>query len=97
MIKVKTSTGFEAEMNEKKVSDYRFLEYTVQSIKGEDDYEKITGFMGMVDSLFSKEDKKRLIDHVAEANNGICDINLLNDEFKEIFETLKENKNTKNS
>lgn len=94
---VKTSTGFTADVNEKKVNDYRFLECTVQAMKGDGDFEKLQGYMGMIKFLFSKEDKEKLLDHVAESNEGICDVESLGKEFQEILEALKEKKEVKNS
>lgn len=96
-MKIKTSTGFTAEVNEKKVNDYRFLEHMVQALKGDGDFEKLQGYMGMVTFLFSKEDKEELLDHVAKNNDGICDTESLSKEFQEILEALKEKKDVKNS
>ena len=41
MIKVTTKTGFEAEVNESKILDFRFLEQTVETVKGKDDLDKM--------------------------------------------------------
>lgn len=96
-MEIKTSSGFKASVNEKKMNDFRFLESMVQTIKGESDLDKMQGYMGMITFLFSKEDKEKLLDHVANKNDGICDIESLGKEFQEILEALKEKKEIKNS
>ena len=82
MIKVTTKTGFEAEVNESKILDFRFLEQTVETVKGKDDLDKMDATVQMLKMLF---------------NDGIADISAVMDEFTEIMNQCKAaNKKVKN-
>lgn len=97
MIKVVTKTGFEAEVNEGKILDFRFLEKSVETVKGKDDLDKIDATMQMLSMLFGKADKERFLQHVADHNDGIADISAVMNEFTEILDQCKEaNKKVKN-
>lgn len=97
MIKVVTKTGFEAEVNEGKILDFRFLEKSVETVKGKDDLDKMDANMQMLSMLFCKADKERFLQHVADHNDGIADISAVMNEFTEILDQCKEaNKKVKN-
>ena len=97
MIKVTTKTGFEAEVNEGKILDFRFLEQTVETVKGKDDLDKMNATMQMLKMLFTKVDKERFLQHVADHNDGIADISAVMTEFTEILDQCKEaNQKVKN-
>lgn len=97
MIKVTTKTGFEAEVNESKILDFRFLEQTVETVKGKDDLDKMDATMQMLKMIFTKADKERFLQHVADHNDGIADISAVMTEFTEILDQCKEaNKKVKN-
>lgn len=97
MIKVTTKTGFEAEVNEGKILDFRFLEKSVETVKGKDDLEKMDATVQMMKMLFTKADKERFLQHVADHNDGIADINAVMTEFTEILDQCKAaNKKVKN-
>ena len=97
MIKVVTKTGFEAEVNECKILDFRFLEKSVETVKGKDDLDKMDANMQMLSMLFGKVDKERFLQHVADHNDGIADISAVMNEFTEILDQCKEaNKKVKN-
>lgn len=97
MIKVTTKTGFEAEVNEGKILDFRFLEKSVETVKGKDDLDKMDANMQMLKMLFSKADKERFLQHVADHNDGIADISAVMNEFTEILDQCKEaNQKVKN-
>nr|DAL20368.1 MAG TPA_asm: hypothetical protein [Caudoviricetes sp.] len=97
MIKVTTKTGFEAEVNEGKILDFRFLEKSVETVKGKDDLEKMDATVQMLKMLFTKADKERFLQHVADHNDGIADISAVMNEFTEILDQCKEaNQKVKN-
>ena len=97
MIKVTTKTGFEAKVNESKILDFRFLEQTVETVKGKDDLDKMDATVQMLKMLFTKSDKERFLQHVADHNDGIADISAVMDEFTEIMNQCKAaNKKVKN-
>nr|DAG17118.1 MAG TPA: hypothetical protein [Caudoviricetes sp.] len=97
MIKVTTKTGFEAEVNEGKILDFRFLEKSVETVKGKDDLDKMDATMQMLKMIFTKADKERFLQHVADHNDGIADISAVMTEFTEILDQCKEaNKKVKN-
>ena len=97
MIKVTTKTGFEVEVNEGKILDFRFLEKSVETVKGKDDLDKMDATMQMLKMIFTKADKERFLQHVADHNDGIADISAVMTEFTEILDQSKEaNKKVKN-
>lgn len=93
MIKVTTKTGFEAEVNEGKILDFRFLEKSVETVKGKDDLDKMDATMQMLKMIFTKADKERFLQHVADHNDGIADISAVMTEFTEILDQCKEANN----
>lgn len=97
MIKVTTKTGFEVEVNEGKILDFRFLEKSVETVKGKDDLDKMDATMQMLKMIFTKADKERFLQHVADHNDGIADISAVMTEFTEILDQCKAaNKKVKN-
>ena len=93
MIKVTTKTGFEAEVNEGKILDFRFLEKSVETVKGKDDLDKMDATIQMLKMIFTKADKERFLQHVADHNDGIADISAVMTEFTEILDQCKEANN----
>ena len=93
MIKVTTKTGFETEVNEGKILDFRFLEKSVETVKGKDDLDKMDATMQMLKMIFTKADKERFLQHVADHNDGIADISAVMTEFTEILDQCKEANN----
>lgn len=90
MTKVKTKSGFEVEVDTRKVVDFRFLKSFVKVAKGATDVDKLDAYISMVEFLFSKDDCDRFYDHIAEQHEGIVETDAVTQEFNEIIEACKE-------
>lgn len=87
MLRGKTESGFEFEIDGEILDDYEFLELLCQIDEGET---SLT--IKMVDMLLGEEQKKRLKDHVKTASGRVSAKKLLA-EVMEIFNATKEGKN----
>lgn len=90
MAKIKTKSGFEVEVDTRKVVDFRFLESVVAVAKGATDVDKLQAYISMTKFMFSKEDREKFFEHLAEKNDGIVEIEAVTQEFNEIIEACKE-------
>ena len=99
MITLKTKSGFKAEVEPRKVVDFRFLEYVVEVSKGKTDLDKLNSYIAMIKFLFSNEDKERFIEHIASLDkDGIAEVTSIAKELEEIMTICaEENKKVKNS
>ncbi len=98
MITVETKSGFKAEVNPRKVVDFRFLECVVKVSKGKTDLDKLNSYIDMIGLLFSSEDKERFIEHIASLDEeGIAEVTPIAKELEEIMTICaEENKKVKN-
>lgn len=87
MLRGKTESGFEFEIDQEIFDDYDFLELLCQIDEGET---QLT--IKMVDRLLGKEQKERLKEHVRTESGRVSAKKLLA-EVKEIFNATKEGKN----
>lgn len=87
MLRGKTESGFEFEIDEEILDDYDFLELLCHIDEGD---ASLT--TKMVDMLLGEEQKKRLKDHV-RAKSGRVSATRLLAEVMEIFNATKEGKN----
>lgn len=87
MVKGKTATGFEFELEDDILDDYELLETLCKIDEGDT---QLT--INMVNRLLGNEQKERLKDHV-RAENGRVSAKKLLKEVMEIFNATKEGKN----
>ena len=87
MIKGKTSTGFEFELEDEVLDDYELLENLQKTDDGD-----TRCIIKVVDSLLGEEQKKRLKDHV-RSEKGRVSAKRLVDEVTEIFKSCNTGKN----
>ena len=87
MIRGKTESGFEYEIDEEILDDYDFLELLCQIDEGET---SLT--IKMVDKLLGSEQKERLKDHVRTERGRVSAKRLIT-EMMEIFKAKKKRKN----
>ena len=99
MIKVTTKTGFEAEVNENKISDIRFWKkYKALTSNEVEDSSKLNACIDMIGMILSEKDEERLYEHVAEQHDGVAETNYVIEEFSGILEKCaQENNKVKNS
>lgn len=86
MIKGKTKSGFEFEIDEANVNDYRLLKLITQA---ETNKMVITD---IVSRLFGEEQEEKLLKHL-EDEHGRVDLELVDAEIAEIFLKVREVKN----
>lgn len=91
MIKGKTSTGFEFNVDERIKDDWRIIDAIVDS-ESEDASVKLKASKTLVDLILGK-DKERMIKHITDNNDGFCTSDALLAEITEIFNAIKELKN----
>ena len=87
MVKGKTESGFEFEIDEQAVNDMRVIDAIVEVEEG-----NLGGVSRLISLLFTKEQKKVFYDHLRLENGRVP----LDTASKEIFEILGYNGETKN-
>lgn len=88
MIKGKTESGFEFEIDEQKLNDMEYVDDLAEID------ENILAFSRVLTTTLGKEGKKRLYDHVRN-ENGVATVDDVMEEFNEIMSTA--GSKTKNS
>lgn len=88
MVRGKTKSGFEFEIDEEILDDYDFLEMLCKIDEGE-----VSLTVKMVDMLLGAEQKERLKKHVRSESGKVSAKKLLA-EVMEIFQETKEGKNS---
>lgn len=86
MIKGKTKSGFEFEIDEEQLNDYRFLK---EIARVEDNPLR---FPFLLEKMLSDEQEERLLKHL-EDDKGRVDPEKVMEEIKDIFQTTNELKN----
>lgn len=85
MTHVKTSTGFEVDVEEKNLDDMEFVDALIALESGD-----LTGYGTVSSKLLSQEDKQKLYDHVR--TDGRVPIKSFVDELAEIIKGLQSQK-----
>ncbi len=84
----KFEDGFEVEVNDGIVQDYRFLKCLVKAMKNDDEIESANSLVTIISLLLGKNED-RFIDHVAEMNNGIAGVERLTTEVFKVIESIQ--------
>lgn len=83
-MKVKTKSGFECEIDENKLKDWRYVSTAARLAKSpEDEVSLIDGFDYLIRFILGEEQKNKFLEHLAETE-GICDSETVINSFKEI-------------
>lgn len=97
MVKGKTKSGFEFEVNEALISDYRFVTKLAALARcEEEDGMEASALLGeLVHVLLGTSGERALLDHVKK--NGVASFDDVSDEFSEILDSIgKQDTNSKN-
>ena len=88
-----TKTGFEFEIDERKLSDYRLLS-ALGKVTSEDcpETQKMSAIVEMTEFILGDE-KNALLEHVSSLNNGFCPIKAVEEEIGDIIISSKKLKN----
>ena len=93
MVKGATKSGFEFEIDEKLMEDQELLDLIVDS-ESEDDSIKVKATRKLYTFILGDKGYERLKAHVREKNDGYCPVKEVTAEFLEIFNSVKELKNS---
>lgn len=93
-MKVKTSSGFECELNESIAQDWRFVK-AVAMADSDDESDKLRGYTKIIELLLGKSGEQKLMEHVKTAD-GIVPIADINKETIELIQAMKQNQTVKN-
>ena len=90
MVKGKTSTGFEFEVDKEQMTNVEFLERFAEVQEGNN-----LGVFKLIETTMGKAQKKKLYDHCRN-EKGMVPIDRVNEEVSEIFAALAKANETKN-
>lgn len=88
MVKIVTESGFECEINENSLRDWRFV-HALRDMSHKDAVVKMQGVYNMVLLILGEEGEKRLSEHVAD-DTGFIDAGKMAKEVNEIVLKLRE-------
>lgn len=88
----RTKSGFEYRIDEKILSDWRFL-VAASKAQSKDSAEQLAGAVDMVQLILGKEGYESLMKHLSERNNGSVPVEAVLSEVAEIINAHKETKN----
>lgn len=83
---IKTKSGFECKVNEKKAADWRFVKYLAMC-DSKDESDMLKGITSAVPFLLGKDGEDALIKHL-EDEDGIVSSEAMMTEFKEIMTAI---------
>lgn len=89
MVKGKTSTGFEYEINERITTDWRFIK-AIAGSSSKDDAKKLAAYADLATLLLGEDGEERLSRHCME-EDGIIPSDRISSEIAEILNSIVEN------
>ncbi len=89
-----TSSGFEYEINEAIVKDWRFTK-AIALADSEDETDKLRGYTKLVQLLLGRDGEKKLEKHVM-TEDGMVPLESINGEVLEMMHALRQNPESKN-
>ena len=94
-IKVKTKSGYKAEINPRILEDWDFLEI-IASAESDDVREQLNATIRLINMLF-KDKKDDYMAFLRSHNDGIADVDVIKDDVLAIIEQVKALKNSSSS
>lgn len=91
MIKVKTKTGFKAEIDERITSDWRVVK-NIALAESSNPVEQVRGSANLV-TLILGDNEDAFIEHIASVNDGFVPTSAVTAELADIIRSAKETKN----
>lgn len=82
----KTKSGFEYDVDDRILKDWRFTLALTKCQKGEG-LEKLQGAQDMIELMLGKKGAEQFIAYIAEQHDGYADSEVVLSEVKEIFES----------
>ena len=87
-----TKSGFEYNIDERILTDWRFTTAAAKAGSGSD-VEVLSAAQKMVEMMLGEEQLNKLVDHIASQNDGFVPTDALMNTAKEIIEANKKIKN----
>lgn len=88
MVNIKTESGFECEVNENSLRDWRFI-HALRDMNHEDALTKMQGVFNMILLVLGEDGERRLSEHVKD-DSGFIDSLKMAAEVNEIVTKLKD-------
>lgn len=96
MITGVTSSGFEFEVDERKINDFRYVELLAMA-ESKDASEMLRGLTSLPKFMLGEDGAKKLMDKIAAENDGFIPQELVYEEITSIINAIKDaNKDAKN-
>ena len=90
MITGKTKSGFEYRIDEKKLTDWRYIQIVSRLASAEDDAHAFTAAEKMVVFVLGEEQTAQLVEHIAAQNDGYAPFEAVMDDFTSISTGVKQ-------
>ena len=87
-VKVKTNSGFECEIDTRIVKDWKFVK-AIQKTTSDDPQVQMAGSYEVVHLFLGDTNENALIKHIESLNDGYCPMDVLDQEVKEMLESIK--------
>ena len=87
-VKVKTNSGFECEIDTRIVKDWKFVK-AIQKTTSDDPQVQMAGSYEVVHLFLSESNENALIKHIESLNDGYCPMDVMDQEVKEMLESIK--------
>lgn len=95
-MKIKTKSGFKFELDERVLNDYRLVRAIARADDKNNPHNVLGGLVDLVSLIFRK-DEQRLMEHIAEKNDGFVDQERIKEEIADVFSQVKALKNSGSS
>lgn len=87
-VKVKTNSGFECEIDTRIVKDWKFVK-AIQKTTSDDPQVQMAGSYEVVHLFLGDSNENALIKHIESLNDGYCPMDVMDQEVKEMLESIK--------
>lgn len=87
-VKVKTNSGFECEIDTRIVKDWKFVK-AIQKTTSDDPQVQMAGSYEVVHLFLGESNENALIKHIESLNDGYCPMDVMDQEVKEMLESIK--------
>jgi hypothetical protein len=87
-VKVKTNSGFECEIDTRIVKDWKFVK-AIQKTTSDDPQVQMAGSYEVVHLFLGDTNENALIKHIESLNDGYCPMDVMDQEVKEMLESIK--------
>ena len=87
-MKIHTKSGFVCEVDENRANDWRFVK-AIQKTTSDDPQTQMAGSYDVIHLILGDENEDALIKHIESLNDGYCPVEAIDNEVKEMLESIK--------